>query len=158
MMVPTGEKRLIDQLRAEENTMSIVKRILPYEILFRLVSDGSIAGCHQKDLQILVDEETEEILSTKELDPVPITEAGLSDVGGIINGVLVTEKNELQLLLSVANQELGDAMELLAISEQANTQLSNELTAARLEIQELQSSLLGNEGVQVVETGGELNE
>jgi predicted RNase H-like nuclease (RuvC/YqgF family) len=65
--------------------MSIVKKTVPYEILFRLKDDGSIQGCHKRDLKMVVDEDTGEILSAKELDPESLAGEAITQVLGVIN-------------------------------------------------------------------------
>lgn len=69
----------------------IVQNDYPYEILFRLAKDGSVSGCHRKDLRVLEDDTTGQIYSEQELDPVAITAGELMDgVLGTINTAVLT--------------------------------------------------------------------
>lgn len=107
--------------------MSIVKKTVPYEILFRLKEDGSVQGCHKKELKLLVDDETGEILSAKELDPESLAGEAITQVLGVINTGLsqsLDQSTEEVLLLS---QEVDN---LKSVIENKNKELS-ELAAHR---------------------------
>lgn len=69
--------------------MTINRYVYPYEILFRLTQSGEVQGCHRRDIEIVKDDDTGEIYSTRETDPVSISGADMEAVLGTVNTALV---------------------------------------------------------------------
>lgn len=104
----------------------IVQNDYPYEILFRLAKDGSVSGCHRKDLRVIEDDETGQIYSEQELDPVAITPgAAMDGVLGTVNTALLTtiagrdatiadlesQLDECQAQAAALNQQIDSVVE-----------------------------------------------
>jgi hypothetical protein len=111
--------------------MSIVEKTVPYEILFRLKEDGSIQGCHKKELKLLVREETGEVLSAKELDPEPLTGDAVTQVLGVINSGLSQSLDQTIEEVILLSQEVDS---LKTVVENKNKQLE-ELAAHRDQVE-----------------------
>lgn len=69
--------------------MTINRYVYPYEILFRLLQSGEVQGCHRRDIEIVKDDDTGEVYSTRETDPVPIAGSDMEAVLGTVNTALV---------------------------------------------------------------------
>lgn len=69
--------------------MTINRYTYPYEILFRLTRNGTVQGCHRRDIEIVKDDDTGEVYSTRESDPVPISGTDMEAVLGTVNTALV---------------------------------------------------------------------
>lgn len=76
--------------------MTINRHTYPYEILFRLAQGGSVQGCHRRDLEIVRDDETGAVYSTKETDPRHIAGPDMDAVLGTINMALVASLSEAE--------------------------------------------------------------
>jgi chromosome segregation ATPase len=98
--------------------MSIVSQVIPYEILFRFKPDGTLVGCHRRDLKILVDESTGEVHSAKELDPQPIVGEAMEAVLGAINVGLIATTHEYQDQIAQLGQQSTVLQETLEVKEQ----------------------------------------
>lgn len=90
--------------------MTIEKINTPYEILYRLNEDGSVSGCHRRELETIKDTSTGEVYSVKEVGPFPIEGAEMEAVLGEIN-------TSLSLSLSQRDQAISDLQEQLSQSE-----------------------------------------
>lgn len=129
--------------------MSIQKKIIPYEILFRLTGDGEVHGCHRRNLEIVTDTETGEIYSAKELDPVSISGEAMDSVLGLINTSLVTtvdglngEAVVLRAEIAALEQVRDQASEAVAELQAANLALSNQVIDSNEIINQLNAQLL----------------
>lgn len=109
--------------------MNIQQRVTPYEILFRLNPDGTIAGCHKRELETIVDVDSGVVYATKELDPAAIT-------GQYVNTVLGTVNSSLVLTLTERDAQLAQATEVLEI-------VQRDLGTAGASIAELQAEVAG---------------
>jgi chromosome segregation ATPase len=98
--------------------MSIVSQVIPYEILFRFKPDGTLVGCHRRDLKILVDESTGEVHSAKELDPQPIVGEAMEAVLGNINMSLIATTHQYQDQIAQLGQQSTVLQETLGEKEQ----------------------------------------
>lgn len=140
--------------------MAINRHTHPYEILFRLRQDGSVQGCHRKDLEIVKDDDTGEIFSARETDPMPIAGDHIDSVLGVVNSALIVSLAEVQALADTIEGQLrkceADAQSIeherddLAVQLNQANETIQELTA---QVQELLSRLVGT--ATEVETTGE---
>lgn len=144
--------------------MSINRYVYPYEILFRLLQSGEVQGCHRRDIEIVKDDGTGEIFSTRETDPVPISGADMEAVLGTINTALVASlaaaqaeaasfQNELYSCQADAQQVAQERDELDALLSQANDTIAL-LTA---ELQDLYKSQVNEVPIQEDAEQGEPN-
>lgn len=102
----------------------------PYEILFRLAPDGTVQGCHKRELQQLIDLDTGTVHNTRELDPQPVVGAEVEAVLGVIAAAQADtiiqrddEIAELQNQLTEKDAQLNDCSAEII-------RLANELAAA----------------------------
>lgn len=100
----------------------IVQNDYPYEILFRLAKDGSVAGCHRRDLRVIEDDVTGQIYSEQELDPVAITP------GAAMDAVLGTINTSLLATIAAQDAEIADLTSQLDVCMVNNQSLSQQLT------------------------------
>lgn len=128
--------------------MAIEQIFVPYEILYRLNEDGTVAGCHRRDLKLIRDDETGEVFDAKELDPQPIDGAAMEAVLGVIttaqavtiaqqNAQLLDLQNQLAQVTEINNQQA----DLVSNLQNQNTQLSSQIEFANDEIIRLTAEL-----------------
>lgn len=123
--------------------MSINRYVYPYEILFRLLQSGEVQGCHRRDIEIVKDDETGEVYSTRETDPVPIAGSDMDAVLGTVNTALVAslataqaqatdfenQFNNCQADVQQVAQERADIAAQLAQANETIAQLNAQLQA-----------------------------
>lgn len=151
--------------------MTIEKKIIPYEILFRLTQAGEVQGCHLRNLEIVADSQSGEVYAVKELDPEPVAGAAMDSVLGVINTALTTTiagLNSEVFALRVEVAELEQAgvstseamVELQSVNLLLSGQLSdsneiiNQLNAQLLVLQQ-DSNNLSSVQAEVVDAGAE---
>jgi len=100
--------------------MSIQEINVPYEILYRLNEDGTVAGCHRCDLQIVKNTETGQVYNAKELDPQPIEGADMDSVLGLITtaqAATIAQQNtaigDLNASLSTLESQKSELLDLV---------------------------------------------
>ena len=101
--------------------MPIEKKIIPYEILFRLSEAGAVQGCHRRNLEMIADSETGEVYSAKELDPESISGEAMDAVLGAINTALTSTVASLNEIISTRVAEIA---ELKRASSHAHEKMS----------------------------------
>jgi hypothetical protein len=121
--------------------MAINRYTYPYEILFRLTQSGGVQGCHRKDLEIVKDDETGEIYSTKETDPMAIAGADMDAVLGTLNTALLANVAEVEQQTNSLTAQLGAAQTALQQAEQDRDDLVSQLQQANEQIQLLNDQL-----------------
>lgn len=94
--------------------MTIEKRTTPYEILYRLNEDGTVAGAHMRSLEKVVDTDTGEVYSEKELNPVAIEGPDMEAVMGVINVAQAATIAQLQDAIAVRDEMLQALQDQLA--------------------------------------------
>ncbi|HTF85296.1 MAG TPA: hypothetical protein VL987_12000 [Cellvibrio sp.] len=123
--------------------MTINRYVYPYEILFRLMQSGEVQGCHRRDIEIVKDDDTGEIYSTRETDPVSISGADMEAVLGTVNTALVaslaaaqsqavdfeSQFNNCQADVQQIAQERADIAAQLAQANETIAQLNAQLQA-----------------------------
>lgn len=110
--------------------MSIQEINLPYEILYRLNEDGTVAGCHRRDLQIVKNMETGQVYSAKESDPMPIEGAEMDAVLGVITAAQQATIATQGAQISGLQNQLTEKNSQLKTFADEITRLTNELAAA----------------------------
>lgn len=118
--------------------MSIQKSIIPYEILFRLAADGSVSGCHRRDLEIVTDSESNETYVVKELDPQPIIGDAMDSVLGLVNTGLTASLAVNQAQVNLLNGLLMDSQQSHAAAKFENESLSDLLVSSNERVAELE--------------------
>lgn len=99
----------------------IVQNDYPYEILFRLAKDGAVSGCHRKDLRVIEDDETGQIYSEQELDPVAITPgAAMDGVLGTVNTALLATIAGRDAMIADLEDQLSACQNSAALYQQIN--------------------------------------
>lgn len=99
--------------------MAINRYVYPYEILFRLMQSGEVQGCHRRDIEVVKDDDTGEIFSTRETDPTPISGEEMELVLGAINTALVAS-------LAVAEEQVVDLKNQLYSCQAKSQQIAQE--------------------------------
>lgn len=99
----------------------IVQNDYPYEILFRLAKDGSVSGCHRKDLRVIEDDVTGQIYSEQELDPIAITP------GAAMDGVLGTVNTALLTTIAERDATIADLQSQLSACQTQAAELSQQI-------------------------------
>lgn len=98
--------------------MSIVVLEKPYEIMFRLNSDGTIKGAHRKNLEVIADTANNRELSAKELDPIAVSIDDLDPVFEQINtaslSTITTHEREISQLQATIAELQARESDLLA--------------------------------------------
>lgn len=97
--------------------MAYMKRAYPYEVLVRFGPKG-FQGAHQISIEEVFDDETDEILSTKELPPVPIGSDNVDDILGEHVPDLLNNLNELATENKELQERVSDLESALAAKEQ----------------------------------------
>lgn len=130
--------------------MNIQIVVSPYELLFRLTKQGTIQGCHRKDIQELVDLDTGTVYNTKELDPTPIQGAGIDAVLGTVNSSLVATllvRDNTITALSAEKEAILGALQQLQTDhstlQQEKQYLLDDLADRAATILDLQETIAG---------------
>lgn len=142
--------------------MAIEKITVPYEILFRLAEDGSVAGCHRRDLEILRDNETGYVYPARELDPQPVEGEVMELVLGVIataQAVTIDQQSaQIAEKTSALESVVGAAQDLTAqldIAGQAIAQQNEMISALQNQLAE-KESLLAAAQTQLADSAGEI--
>lgn len=82
--------------------MSIQVKEVPYEILIRLNADSSVGGMHYRKMALVIDGETQEVLSMSELGPFPLAQNGgvVEILAGLIGPALFQAYKTIESLKS----------------------------------------------------------
>ena len=105
----------------------IVQNDYPYEILFRLAKDGSVSGCHRKDLRVIEDDVTGQGYSEQELDPVAITPGEEMDgVLGTVNTALLTTIADREATIAYLESQLDECQtQAAALNQQIDSDVES---------------------------------
>jgi hypothetical protein len=108
--------------------MNIQEYLVPYEILFRLNSQGNVVGCHRRDRRLLVDTSNGEVVSDKELDPVAI------DSSPVMTSVLGQINASLSATLVLRDTELAETKTELENLQQTHIELQQQFLESQQQV------------------------
>lgn len=130
--------------------MGIQKKTVPYEVLFRLNEDGSIRGCHRRDLEVIYDDETDEVIASKDIpaqgvDDLPeiaaLVEADLVEA----NDALKSEGDTLKAEIRAASDALEELDRQLKAREKQAEEALSQAEALAVAVQERDAQLAERE-------------
>jgi hypothetical protein len=116
--------------------MAIEQVTVPYEILYRLAEDGTVAGCHRRDLEIIRNTETGQVYSAKELDPQPVDGAEMEAVLGVITTAQAATIAQQNTQIADLQNQLSQKSDALSSAENQSEDLTAQLDLANQTIEQ----------------------